>query len=114
MKHLKPFEDLRKDLKTIKGLVKYVLENFEKARNDDNYLYLIVCELIALANNNDLGKISVINFFLNLSKSPYPPFESVRRSRQKLQREFPHLSSCEVVSELRAENEEAYREFARS
>ena len=103
-----------KELKTIKALVKAILEKSENARNNDNYLYLIVCKSIALANKCDLSKISVEQFLMGLSGSYFPPFESVRRSRQKVQQECPHLAPCKAVAELRAENEEAYREFARS
>lgn len=40
-------------------------------------------------------------------------FESVRRTRQKVQAECPWLAACPKVGEYRAENEQAYREFAR-
>jgi hypothetical protein len=102
-----------KELKTIKALVQNILEKSEKARNNDNYLYLMVCETIA-KGRCDLSKVSVVNFFLSLSDTGFPPFESVRRSRQKVQAECPWLAPSKAVEELRAENEEAYREFARS
>lgn len=103
-----------KDLNSTKALVKFVLENFEKARNNDNYLYLVVCKIIARRYDCDLDRLPVSVFFLDLSASPFPPFESVRRSRQKIQAECPWLASCEKVSKIRAENEEVFREFARS
>ena len=103
-----------KELKTIKALVKAILEKSEKARNDDNFLYLVVIETIAREYKCDLSKTSVEYFFTNLRGSAFPPFESVRRSRQKVQAECPYLAPSKRVEELRAENEEAYREFARS
>ena len=48
-----------KELKTIKALVQNILEKSEKARNNDNYLYLIVCEFLAQPYHCDLSKVSV-------------------------------------------------------
>jgi hypothetical protein len=103
------------NLYTTKAIVCKMLERFPQARNNDNYLYLKVIQHLEKEYNVNLLKMPIDEFLLyGCDNVPVPPFESVRRTRQKLQREFPHLSSCEVVSELRAENEEAYREFARS
>lgn len=103
-----------KDLKTTKALVKVILEEDEKARNSDSHLYFRVLNTIADERHIDLSKMSVVQFLLNLSISPFPPFESVRRTRQKLQEKNPRLAPCKVVEEYRAENEEAFLEFARS
>mgnify|MGYP003290386412 CR=1 FL=1 len=103
-----------KDLKTIKALVHIILEEDEKARNSDSYLYLRVLNTVAEKENIKLAEIHVIDFLLNLHKSPFPPFESVRRTRQKIQEKYPHLAPCKVVEEYRAENEKAFLEFARS
>lgn len=102
-----------KDLKTIKALVTTILEQDERARNSDSHLYFRVINTIADKHNIDLKKIPVIDFLLNLNTSPFPPFESVRRSRQKIQRACPELAACKEVQELRAENEEEFLEFAR-
>lgn len=103
-----------KELKTIRALVQTILEEDEKARNSDSYLYLRVLNTVAENEHINLNEIHVIDFLLNLSKSPFPPFESVRRTRQKIQEKHTHLAPCKVVEELRAENEEAYLEYARS
>lgn len=103
-----------KDLNSTRALVKTILEEDTQARNSDSYLYLRVLDIIAKRNNVNLQDISVIEFLSTLSVSVFPPFESVRRSRQKVQERYPHLGACKKVSEYRAENEEAYREFARS
>lgn len=102
-----------KDLKSTKALVQAILERDQKARNSDSYLYLTVLNIIAEKEKINLHNITVIDFLLNLKRSPFPPFESVRRARQKIQEKCPWLCSCETVSEYRAENEEAFREFAR-
>ena len=103
-----------KDLNSTKALVKFVLENFEKARNNDNYCYYVVCQTVAMRYDLNLERISVTDFFLSSQTSIFPPFESVRRSRQKVQEENPHLAPCKRVRRKRAELEKAYREFARS
>lgn len=102
-----------KDLKSIKALVQSLLEQDERTRNSDSYLYFRVINTMANRDNLDLTKISVTAFLLNMNELGCPPFESVRRTRQKVQRECPWLASCEKVNELRSENEVAYREFAR-
>ena len=101
------------DLKTTKALVTVILEQDEAARNSDSHLYFRVINTIAAKHNIDLGNIAVIDFLLNLKKSPFPPFESVRRSRQKIQRACPWLAASPEVEEFRAENEHEFREFAR-
>ncbi len=100
-------------LKDVKKLVKFILENDEKARNSDNYLYFMVINLLADKNSIDISAINIASFLLNAKAYPFPPFESVRRARQKVQEEFPHLAARETVQGFRAENETAYREFAR-
>lgn len=101
------------DLKTTKALVTVILEQDEKARNSDSHLYFRVINTIAAKHNIDLTHIPVVDFLLNLNKSVFPPFESVRRSRQKVQRQCPWLAASAEVEQIRAENEHEYREFAR-
>lgn len=106
-----------RDLKTTKDIVQYILEHDEKARNSDNHLYLQVLRVINV-NRYDIEPInfvSVVSFFETLNKAdcPYPGFETVRRARQKAQAENPNLAASERVREYRAENETAFREFAR-
>ena len=101
------------DLKTTKALVALILDQDERARNSDSHLYFRVINTIADKNNIDLTKIPVTEFLLNMKLFPFPPFESVRRTRQKVQAECPELAACKKVAEGRAENEVTYREFAR-
>lgn len=103
-----------KELKTTRGLVKAILTDIPQTRNSDSFLYLKVLQRIAGVNDIDLEKISVPSFLIGLSSSPFPCFESVRRSRQTLQRENPELSANEEVQEFREENEVVFREFSRS
>lgn len=99
-------------LKNIKALVKSILETDQRARNSDNYLYLRVLNTISAMNGADYADIPVAEFLQNMDRLGVPPFESVRRSRQKVQEECPHLAACEAVQGFRVENEKEYRAFA--
>lgn len=102
-------------LNTTKALVKEILENDDEARNSDNYLYLRVLKTIASKNGDsiDLNRITVPTFLMSMEKMGFPPFESVRRTRQKLQEKCPWLAASDEVERFRDENEEVYLEFAR-
>lgn len=97
------------DLKTTKALVKSILENKKDTRNSDMLLYLE----IAKTRNPQVLNYTFGSVLLWLDKLNLPPFESVRRARQKVQAECPWLASCEEVQNYRAENEATFREFAR-
>jgi hypothetical protein len=97
------------NLNTTKALVKSILESNKETRNSDMVLYL---EVVKAKNPNALNHTfgSVI---LWLDKYGIPPFESVRRSRQKVQAECPWLAASEKVQDFRAENEQTFKDFAR-
>lgn len=101
------------ELKNTTALVKAILEEDQKARNSDSHLYLKVIEHIADQKGYDIWNFKVPYFLEYMTVYGFPPFESVRRSRQKLQAEYPELSANRKVAEQRAENEEAFRQFAR-
>jgi hypothetical protein len=101
------------DLKNTTALVKSILEHDQQCRNSDSFLYLKVLSAAAKQKGIDLEKMTVPHFLLNLHGAGLPPFESVRRARQKLQAAYPHLAASETVRDFRTENEAAYREFAR-
>lgn len=103
----------RTELKNTTALVKDILEQDQKARNSDSFLYFQVLKRLGKEKDLDLDYVSVTVFLLNMSEWGFPPFESVRRARQKLQAEFPELSANKKVAAHRAENEEAFRQFAR-
>ena len=102
------------ELQTTTKLVKAILEQDKRARNSDSYLYLKVLETRADHSGIDLKGMTVPFFLEAHDILGFPPFESVRRTRQKIQATFPELSACESVQEMRMVNEEAYREYARS
>ena len=105
---------MKKRLNTILTLVREILENDDKARNSDNYLYLKVLETVATTRGDasTLEELSVTDFLTHMDLLGFPPFESVRRARQKLQEKYPWLAASDEVTLFRSENEEDYREFA--
>lgn len=101
------------ELKNTTALVKVILEESRQARNSDSFLYFKVLKELGKQKGLDLDYVSVNVFLLHMSEWGFPPFESVRRARQKLQAEFPELSANGKVAAHRAENEQAFRQFAR-
>jgi hypothetical protein len=98
------------ELKTTTALVKDILEHEPEARNSDDYLYLKVCQRI----NGICLNLPFHQIMLNRSKYGFPIYESVRRSRQKLQARFPELAGDADVEAQRELNEAVFREYARS
>ena len=101
-----------KELYTTTALVKEILIQDEKARNSDSFLYFRVLGVLALDKGIDINRIPVPVFLLKMAEWGFPPFESVRRTRQKLQATFPELSANETVKDFRAENEAEVRAYA--
>ena len=101
------------DLKSTTALVKYILEQDKQCRNSDSLLYLKVLTEVGKQKGIDLDKMSVPFFLLNLHGAGFPPFESVRRTRQKLQQHHPELAASEAVEGFRADNKKMYLGYAR-
>lgn len=98
------------NLKNTTELVKHILETVPETRNSDQLLYYRVCEEL---NSNALS-----GFFgeviLNLKDYKLPPFESVRRARQKVQAAYPELDAKPKIKEIRSEHEKKYRSYAKN
>lgn len=94
-------------------LVKIILENDERARNSDSFLYLKVLDFIGMKNGIDINSMSIPVFLLSINELGFPKFETVRRTRQKIQAEFPELAANKQVREFRAEQEKEFKEYAR-
>lgn len=102
-----------KELTNTTKLVKIILEQDFRARSSDYFLYLKVIEYQAAERGIDLTNISVPVFLMRSAEWKFSPFETVRRTRQKIQAEFPELAACEQVEDFRTENEQAFREYSR-
>ena len=97
-----------KELKTTTELVKHILETVPETRNSDTLLYYRVCDAI---DSKSLG-LSFGYVLLSMNELKLPGFETVRRSRQKIQQTHPELAGKEVEGH-RMMNEEVFREYAR-
>lgn len=102
--------DKAREINDTKSIVKMKLKKYPDARNSDDYLYFMVCKNI----NSDCIYIPFGIVMANRKSYGLPAFETVRRTRQRLQAEHPELAGCKKVTEGRMENEEVFREFARS
>lgn len=96
------------NLKTVSALVKNILEHDHKARNTDNHLYLMVLEHYSGLRGIDIHAMTVPVFLKELDRRSFPGFETVRRSRQKVQATYPDLAPSEAVGKRRAKNEVVY------
>lgn len=99
---------MKKTLLSTQALVKFILENCPETRDSDTKLYMIVCESL----NRDALRKPFCYVITHLHELGLPPFETVRRARQKIQAKCPELCPCDTVALFRAENEKAFEEFA--
>lgn len=98
-----------KELKATTELVKQLLEKIPATRDNDDYLYYKVCE----ARNKSCLHLPFSMVIMNRKQYKLPAFESVRRTRQKLQEHNPELAACDTVEGFRIINEQEFREYAR-
>lgn len=99
-----------KNIKRTSDLVKAILKEEPKARDSFPYLYYMVC----LAKNPKALGMPFAQVIMNLNSLNLPPFESVRRSRQKLQSAYPELASSDEVEAQKAVNEEIVKNYAKA
>ena len=100
-------------LKTISAMVRRILTDDVASRNSDIRLYLLIAEQYAEKKNLNLRRMTVESFFIRLANHEFPAFETVRRSRQKVQETTPELAASDRVKKCRTKQEETFRSFAR-
>ena len=98
-----------RNLKTIEGKVRAVLQKDEEARNDDMLLYLKVCNGCL----KDTGAMPFAEVMAQYKYLGLPSFESVGRTRRKLQEKCPELLGSVRMQKIRAKGEKAYRRYAK-
>lgn len=89
----------------IQNLVEGILLDHPKTRDSDDALYFQIVSSI----NPDLSAKEV---FLNRETHGLPPYETVRRARQKLQAERPELRGTLRTQIHRKEKEEKFLAYA--
>lgn len=96
--------------KKVEPLVLEILKTKEETRSDD---FLLIYEVY----KNYLPDIDTLSFkevMLNHRELNIPSFETVRRTRPKLQNKYPDLQPPEIIQQLRKEAEEDYRSYVLS
>lgn len=88
-----------KNIQKIASIVEDSLRQNPKTRNSDAELYIDVCTKI----NPDVAYLGFLYVFNNRNDLGIPNYESVRRSRQKLQHDNPDLRADESVTDARYE-----------
>ena len=95
-------------------IVKQILIDNERARNDDMYLYYVYC----LHETKDLLSLEDLSFSKILASKEYranlgiKPYHTISRCRRKIQAQCPELES-ERTKRLRAKKEEQFKDYAR-
>lgn len=98
-----------KTLYTIEDRVKIILTRDKKSRDDDMLLYLKVCNDYL----KDVGAMTFAEVMTQYRFLGLPNLKSVGRTRRKLQATYPELAGNLRVRQLRADREQAYRDYAK-
>ena len=98
-------------LKTVESMVFDVLKANPKARDDDMELYYIVAkEFFYLTHGQAM--LLFEDVMRNYKALGIPCFESVRRTRQKIQAAHPELGCSPEVRRARHRTQRAYVDYA--
>ena len=92
-------------INTIHNKVKRILENNPETRSDD---WLLILEVWKECISTDITVETLLKNHIELN---VPNFESIRRCRQKIQADNPHLVS-EVARTIRKKEETEYKQYA--
>jgi hypothetical protein len=94
----------------VEPIVKKVLEEKPYTREDDfTLVYEVFKEFLP-----NIDELSFQDIMLNHKEYGLPYFESVRRTRPKLQNKYPELLPPQTVQEARKLEETDYRTYALS
>lgn len=99
------------NLKTIESKVRMVLENHPETRDDDMKLYLLICQK-CISQTHGRANLSFEEVMTNYAQLGCPRFESVRRTRQKIQAETPELGCSPSARRKRNKGIKAYTQYA--
>ena len=101
------------DFKKLKGIEKNVFElllNDRRTRGDDFVLYARYIETY----RPELSYMSFINLFVLHNQFDLPSYESITRTRRKLQGKYLALRPTETTRKNRKTQEETFIQYARS
>lgn len=100
-----------KSLKTIEKRVCEILKAYPETRNDDMRLYLYVSES-CIFETHGIGTVTFADVMTNYKAFGIPCFESIRRTRQKIQSMNPELGCSPKVRRARHKSQKVYIEYA--
>lgn len=96
---------------TLEKRVKSVLKRYPETRDDDMKLYFIVCQE-CFYTTQGMTDISFKEFVYNYRELGCPSFESVRRTRQKIQSKYPELGCSPEARRKRTKGKIEYTRYA--
>lgn len=99
-------------LKTIEIRVLDVLRDEKKTRDDDMLLYFMVCQR-CFFESHGMRDISFNEFIHKFRDLCCPNFESVRRTRQMIQSQYPELGCSPKARRARSRGQKAYEKYAK-
>jgi hypothetical protein len=88
-----------KDIRRIDKVVRHVLTTVPETRNSDDMLWVKVIKVMS----PDAANLPFQDVMCRRKELGVPCFESVRRTRQKLQAQYKELRATEAVTEGRYE-----------
>jgi len=97
-----------RDIHRVQNMVEYFLRTDKACRWNDSLLYAKICTEIE-------PNVSLLPFSIVLeNRAAYglPPFETVRRARQKAQADNEDLKPGKGIQEMRKEAEKEFRAYA--
>ena len=100
-------------LETVENRGLAALKEYPETRNDDMKLYLIVSKT-CIYDTHGIGSFSFEDIMTNYKAYGIPCFESVRRTRQKIQAKYPALGCSPDVRRARHKMQRVYRKYAKS
>ena len=100
----------KEELKSTHNLVKTILIKDKKARNSDAYLYIKVIEKL----NKGVSKMPFTEVMINRKEYGIPCYDTVTRTRRKLQELNPDLQGDDRVTDMRTKNQMTFEEYAKN
>lgn len=89
-----------KEIKTVIGRIRFILQRSKKARDSDTFLYFLYLEKFFNLSES-IGAENAKTLLRIMNDAPHP--ESIRRTRQKLQ-ELGYFEGNKKVKKLKAED----------
>ena len=93
------------NLTKVTQMVWYILDKYPETRSSDRTLILYVYAEFFDTYNEP--------FYQVMARDDLPSFESIRRTRQKIQQENEDLRAVKEVEDVRIAKQEEYIEYAR-